>query len=71
MVKKMSLKNLLTVYQFVEKYPAFKLGGVRALIFNEHSNGLAESGAIVRIGRKVLLDDVKFPDWIASKNRAK
>jgi len=66
----MSLQNLLTVYQFVEKYPAFKIGGVRSLIFNEHKNGLAKSGAIVRVGRKVLLNEPKFFDWVQSQQVA-
>jgi hypothetical protein len=56
----------LTVQQFVDKHAAFTVGGIRSLIFNEHSNGLAESGAIVRIGRKILIDEVKFFDWISS-----
>jgi hypothetical protein len=58
----------LTVNQFVEKHAAFKRGGFRALIFNEHKNGLAKSGAIVRIGRKVLIDEAKFFAWIESQN---
>lgn len=60
----------LTVTQFVEKHPAFTNGGLRALIFNEKSNRLAESGAIVRIGRKVLIDEAKFFAWIESQNKA-
>ena len=58
----------LTVNQFTEKHHAFSTGSIRALIFNEHSNGLAKSGAIVRIGRKVLIDEAKFFDWIQSQN---
>ena len=50
----------LSVQQFSKKHPAFTNGGLRSLIFNEHTNGLANSGAIVRIGRKVLLEESKF-----------
>jgi len=50
----------LTVNQFCETYPAFKMGGIRSLIFNEHQNGLAKSGTIVRMGRKVLINSQKF-----------
>lgn len=39
---------LCTVNQFVERNPAFTPGGVRWSIFNEKTNGLAESGAIIR-----------------------
>jgi len=58
-----------TVQQFIKKHPAFTIGGLRALIFNEHTNGLAKSGAIVRIGRKVLIDEQKFFSWVQSLNR--
>jgi hypothetical protein len=59
----------LTVNQFCDKHPAFTTGGVRALIFNENTNGLAKSGAIVRIGRKVLIDETKFFAWVAAQNQ--
>ena len=54
----------LTVNQFCEKNPAFKVGGIRSLIFNESQNGLAKSGAIVRMGRKVLIRPDKFFEWL-------
>ena len=59
----------LTVQQFTAKHTAFNTGGLRSLIFNENSNGLAKSGAIVRIGRKVLIDDAKFFGWIEAQNQ--
>jgi hypothetical protein len=62
--------NLLTVAQFSEKHKAFPIGGMRYRIFNEHENGLAESGAIIRVGRKVLIDEAKFFEWVLS-NRLK
>ena len=66
----MKMPTLSTVNQFTEKHPAFNLGGLRALIFNEHANGLAKSGAIVRIGRKVLIDETRFFAWVESQNKA-
>lgn len=62
------MSNLLTVNQFISKHQAFNNGGLRSLIFNEHSNGLAKSGAIIRLGRKVLIDEVLFFGWIKSQN---
>ena len=59
----------LTVQQFTAKHTAFNKGGLRSLIFNEHSNGLAKSGAIIRIGRKVLIDEAKFFDWVRVQNQ--
>lgn len=61
--------SYLTVAQFCEQHPAFKYGGVRSLIFNETTNGLKESGAIVRIGRKLLIDEPKFFAWVESQNQ--
>lgn len=63
------MPTLSTVNQFTAKQPAFTTGGLRALIFNEHTNGLAKSGAIVRIGRKVLIDETKFFIWVESQNK--
>jgi hypothetical protein len=60
--------SYLTVNQLSEKHPAFTLGGLRSLIFNESQNGLASSGSIVRIGRKVLIDEAKFFHWVQSQN---
>ena len=59
----------LTVNQFSANHQAFTLGGLRALIFNENSNGLSQSGAIVRIGRKVLIDEAKFFAWVQAQNK--
>ena len=66
----MSVLIYLTVNQFTAKHPAFTLGGLRAWIFNSNTNGLKESGAIVRIGRKVLIDESLFMGWVQSQNKA-
>ena len=58
-----------TVRQFNQKYPAFTIGGLRHQIFNEHTNGLAESGAVVRNGRRVLLNEPKYFNWLEEKNQ--
>jgi len=34
-------------------------------------NGLEESGAIVRIGRRILIDEAKFFSWLAQQQRRK
>jgi hypothetical protein len=60
----------LTVQQFTTKHPAFNTGGLRSLIFNEDSNGLKLSGAIIRIGRKVLIDESRFFGWVQAQNKA-
>ena len=57
-----------TVKQFCDRHPVFKVGGIRHLIFNEKTNGLAESGAIVRIGRKITINEVAFFAYIEGLN---
>ena len=60
--------TFLTVQQLIEKHTAFTNGGLRSLIFNEHQNGLASSGAIIRIGRKVLINENKFFAWVGTQS---
>jgi hypothetical protein len=65
-------RALSTVRQFSEKHAAFSQGALRNLIFlaesRKTSNGVIPgnglSGALVRIGRKVLIDEAKFFEWI-------
>ena len=60
--------KLQTVPQFSEDNPAFPVGGLRWPIFNEAKNGLKDAGAIVRVGRKVLIDADRYFDWVYSQN---
>ena len=56
----MTTPTLLTVKQFNQKHPAFPVGGLRHQIFHEQENGLAKAGAIVRVGRKVLINEERY-----------
>jgi hypothetical protein len=58
-----------TVKQFSERHPAFSVGSLRALIFDGNTNGLNESSAIVRINRRVLINEGRFFDWLEMKNK--
>jgi len=60
----MAIPTLLTVNQFSEKHPAFPKGGLRHRIFHSEINGLKASGALVRNGRRVLIDEEKFFEWV-------
>jgi len=62
--------NLQTVPQFSENNPAFPVGGLRWQIFNEDKNGLKNAGAIVRVGRKVLIDVDKYFAWVYNQNQS-
>lgn len=63
---------LLTVRQFADKHPAFPQGSLRNLIFlaesrNTSKGKIAGNGldvALVRVGRKVLIDEAKFFNWV-------
>lgn len=66
--------NLFTVNQFAEKHQAFTAAALRNLIFKAEprqssngeipGNGMIECGAIVRLGRKVMIDEDKFFEWL-------
>lgn len=65
-------RALYTVRQFSEKYPAFSQGSLRNLIFlasaRHATNGKIPGNgldvALVRIGRKLLIDVAKFYEWV-------
>ena len=73
--------SLLTVKAFCERHSAFSEGSLRALIFKSQDshaangqiiagNGLQQAGAIVRVGRRVLIDELAFFRWIDSQSRS-
>ena len=43
------------------------IGGLRHLIFYEKTNGF--SACVVRVGRRVLIDEDKFFEWAAQDQR--
>jgi hypothetical protein len=59
--------TLLTVSQFIQKHPFISNGGLRFQIFDAKNNGLENVGAIVRLGRRVLIDEEKYFAWIESQ----
>lgn len=67
----MTTPTLLNVPQLAQRQPALTVGGIRGWIFNEETNGLKDSGAIIRIGKKLMIDEGKFIEWIKSAGGAK
>ncbi len=69
---------LYTVEQFAIRQPAFTAPALRNLIFKAEprqtsrgtirGNGLIECGAIARLGRKVLIDEARFLEWIRNQS---
>lgn len=55
-------KSFLTVKQVPGKYPAFKESSIRWAIFNKDTNGFNK--VIRKVGRKVLIDEEAFVQWI-------
>jgi hypothetical protein len=64
------IPNYLTVKQFVAKHKAFSNGGMRWQIHKEESNGLKGSGAVIRNGARILIDEEKYFDWLIKRSEA-
>lgn len=65
----MTVPRLFTIKQFAAKHPAFPEGGLRNRVFHAKSNGLEEAGAILRNGRRVLIDEERFFFWLQEQNQ--
>lgn len=76
----MQTNRLKTVPRFSDDNPSFTQAALRALIFKAEprithegtkpGNGLIEAGAIIRIGRRVLIDEAKFFEWVRQQQPA-
>ncbi|MBK9586519.1 MAG: hypothetical protein KA176_01270 [Alphaproteobacteria bacterium] len=62
------MTDYLTVKQVAQKHPAFSEASIRFHIFHEKTNGLAR--AIRRVGRKILINEAQFLEWIESQGGA-
>ena len=58
-----------TVGQFAKRNPAFTADSLRWMIFKGASNGLDKSGAIIRHGRSIVIDEPAFFDWLRAQGR--
>ncbi len=56
-----------TVKLLAEKHPGFSESFLRYLIFNADKNGFDK--CVVRIGRKVLIDEDEFLKWVKENNK--
>lgn len=69
-------RRLVTVRQFSERNPAFSQGSIRNLIFLSKRRKTSQGGipgnglqvALVRVGRKILIDEGKFFEWLDEQN---
>lgn len=53
-----------TIKQLAAHNTAFSEPSLRWLVFNAETNGLSK--AVIRIGRKILIDTDAFSEWIES-----
>jgi hypothetical protein len=71
---------VFSVKQFAARNPVFTEAALRNMVFKadeRHAsngvipgNGLIECGAIIRLGRKVLIDEPAFFNWIKTQSGA-
>ena len=69
---------LLSVRQFSERNPVFSQASIRHLIYCSDErdrskgklpgNGLKEAGAILKCGRRIVLDEGRFFAWLDQRN---
>ena len=57
-----------TVKQLAEKNPYLTESAIRWMLFNRKTNGL--SVAVTKLGKKILVDDEKFDQWVESHGEA-
>ncbi len=58
--------RLIPVTKWNEYHAWPPVGGLRHLIFYEHTNGF--NHCVVRVGRRVLIDEDKFFEWTEKTN---
>jgi hypothetical protein len=64
--RKITNRDLRTVRQICEAFPAFKSGTIRWWLFHRRTNGFDR--AVVKVGRRVLIDTYEFFAWIDEQN---
>jgi hypothetical protein len=63
-------RNLRTVAQHASSGP-FTEAQIRWWLFNANSNGMKEAGAVIRIGRRIYIDEDGFERWLSAQNAAR
>ena len=60
------IPTLLSTPQFLEKHRAFTAPWLRAALFHRTTNGL--SAAVVQCGRKILINEPRFFEWLTAQS---
>lgn len=61
--------SLVPVTDWPQRHPWPPIGGLRHLIFHAKTNGFER--VIRRIGRRVLIDETAFFEWVDAQGGAK
>ncbi len=61
--------QLIPVNTWVETHPWPPAGGLRHLIFHAKTNGFDR--VIRRVGRRVLIDEAAFYQWVEAQGKGK
>ncbi|WP_296700727.1 hypothetical protein [Thiocapsa sp. UBA6158] len=62
--------TLYTVRDLARCEPALTVGGIRDDLFHRSTNGLEESGAVIRRGRRLLLHRELYMTWLLARGRS-
>ena len=69
MATEITRQILATISQHCnEYYKAFTESGERWKIFHAKQNGMEDLEVVVRIGRRVYIDEARYPLWIELQN---
>lgn len=61
---------LVTVPQIVSRHGGLTNGGVRHMLFHL-GRELEDAGVVVRFGRRILIDEARFIEWLRAGNGRK
>ena len=61
------MTEIFTVRQMAERHPAFSEASFRYHIFHSENNKLNK--AIIRVGRKVLIKESLFLEWLENQSQ--
>jgi len=59
--------RLSTVPQFASQHGGLTLGGLRHMLFHL-GRELEDAGVVVRFGRRILIDEARFLEWLRAGN---
>ncbi len=63
-----SNRRLITIDAWPDFHPWPTANGLRFYVKHRHTNGLDKHGAVLRVGRRILIDSDRFHKWIDAQN---